>query len=217
MKCVLFASRTTFLNCHSFLDSFLWDLFTLAHFASFFHVDYFTLSTAFITRTCALRIHSWSHLSHDGSYTSTFTSCTFYNCGFICSTDTIAWFAYYLSLNVDFNVFTIVDISQTDFDTLGLWLDSNFLFLSSATSAAAHEHWENIIHPPSTSTTFETFHTMFVICVPLVFIVQNLVCSLNFFELLFNENIFSLNIWLNVLTFSGSPPLSGWSLIANLR
>jgi hypothetical protein len=34
------------------------------------------LATTFVARTCALRIHSWTHLPHDSSHTASFATST---------------------------------------------------------------------------------------------------------------------------------------------
>jgi len=52
------------------------DLLSLANFASFCHVDDFSGATTFVARTCALRVHSWTHLPHDSSHTASLATRT---------------------------------------------------------------------------------------------------------------------------------------------
>jgi len=140
------------------------DLLSLANFASFCHVDHLSLATTFVARTCALRIHSWTHLPHDSSHTASFAASTCLDSWCISSSDTLATWAYPLTININFNCFSIVDISEAYLDMLSNRFNSSLPFCSWASSSTAHEHGKNVIHTScSASTTFKSLHAVFII------------------------------------------------------
>jgi len=147
------------------------DLLSLANLTSFCHVDDLSLATTFVARTCALRIHSWTHLPHDSSHTASFATSTCLDSWCISSSDTIASCAYPLTINLNFDCFSIVDISEAHLDMLSDGFNSSLPFCSWASSSTAHKHGENVIHSSgAASTTFKSFHAVFVIDIPFILV-----------------------------------------------
>lgn len=187
------------------------NFFTLTSFASFSHVNHLSLTIALVARSCWLAVHSWAHLSQNGSHSSSFTSSTSLNSWSISSSNTVAYWADSLSLNINFNSFTIIDVGQRNLNLPGDWFNACFLLLATR-SASSHKHTKDVTHIMSSCTTFKSFHTIFVVCFSLLLIIEDIVGSLNFFELSSKIIGYNSNFW---LTSSGSPPLSGWFLMAN--
>lgn len=107
---------------------------------------------AVVARSCALRVHAWSHLSHDSLHSSSLATRASLDGRGIGSSNTVTSATDSLSLNIDLDLFAVVDISQSDLNVLDDWFDFDLTFLGSTGSASSHEHAEQIVHASSVGT-----------------------------------------------------------------
>ena len=71
---VLFAIWASLVNLNGEFFPIATNFLSLAGLAPLLHVDDLSLTAALVTRLSALRIHTWAHLSENGSHTFSFTS-----------------------------------------------------------------------------------------------------------------------------------------------
>lgn len=158
------------------------DFFALASFASFFHVDHFTLTTTVVTWTSGLRVHTWTHLSHFSNHTSSLAMWTGLDRRRVSTSNSVADIAHSLSVDVNFDFFAIVDICKAHFNLLHDGFHLLFLWGTPWSSTSKHLT-ENVAATTLRSLTFSSFFSVFVVYFSLIFVRKDVVCVLNFLEL----------------------------------
>jgi len=140
MENIFLTIRCTLVNLNLKLLFLLGDLLTLAGFASLGRINALSFTTAFITRTSSLGIHTRSKLHHHSPHTSSFASGTSLNSCSVSSTNTITFCANSVSLDFELCFLPIVQIFECHFHLLNCGLD----LLGSAllTSLASSTHTE---------------------------------------------------------------------------
>lgn len=169
------------------LDDFvvLLDLLALAVLAPFCNIDVFSLPAAIIAGTCGLRVHSWAHLSEHGPHAAALTGCALLDGRGIASSDSIAVRTDALPVDLDFDGGSVVDVGQGDWNFLYNWLYTHFLSLLWP-SASSHEHVEDVVHASGASpasSVLESLQPVLVVGLPLLLVGEDVVGSLDLFEL----------------------------------
>jgi hypothetical protein len=124
-------------------------------------------------------------LTKNRPHSLAFASRASLDCRCISATNTIAGSADALPVDFELDGLSIVDIGQANINLFGLRLDSCLSLLASASTSAAHEHAEDVIHAAATSSaSFESLHSVLIIGFSLILVEKDFVGSLNFFELL---------------------------------
>jgi len=105
------------------IDNFLLlhNLLSIASLALVGVINDLTFTTAVITRTLALRVHSWPELGHFGDDSSTSASSTLLD-GSLFASKTVAFLANTLSVNCNFGCFSIVNLFESTFHWVHHWL-----------------------------------------------------------------------------------------------
>jgi len=184
MNNVLLTLRSSLAHFNFELLSIFLDFLSLAVWAPFFGVNNFSCSVAMFTWSSALRVHSWSHLSHSGFHSSSIAMLTNLDGRRISTTYTIACWANSLSFNVNEDIFSVINIGKGNFYLFCYWFYSHFFLTWWATSSSTGEHAEQIVHSSTLwSAIFSSFFSIFIVQFSFIFISQDIVCILNFLEL----------------------------------
>jgi len=93
---------------------FLDDLLSIANFALVFFVNHFSLTSAIVTRSLRLRVHTGSELDHLGDHTTSLARSTLLDSAFF-TTETIASSADSLSVDSNLGLFAIINFFESDF------------------------------------------------------------------------------------------------------
>lgn len=137
-----------------------------------------------VARACALRVHSRSHLSHDGLHSSSLATRAGLHGRSIGSSHTITGTAEPLSVHIDLDLLSIIDIGKGDLYILDNRLNFNFSLLGTARSASTHKHAEQIVHASSVSTaSLEALFSVLVVGFSFVLVTEDIVGVLDFLEL----------------------------------
>ena len=188
MEGVLAIIRSTLIN-HCVKNFLLFvDLFTFTSCASSGLINDLTLTIAVIARALGLGVHAGSELGHLHDYTTTTASCALLYCAFSASS-ALANLANSLSVHGNFRGLAVENFFKSTFERVhdGLAFLRSATFTAASTSHAKHLLKEaSTTHAAATTTSFfDCFQAVPIVCFTFFTITQNLISLLNFLELCF--------------------------------
>jgi len=156
----------SFVNAELKFLILLFDFLAFTVFALLALVNDFSLSIALVARSSLLSVHARSKLHHSDDDSLSFALGTLLDCFSVCTTDSITFGTCSDSVDIEFYVFTVVEISKSTCHLFNDWFHLHFLGFSRSSSSTKHAS-KHFFKAAATASFSKSFFSVSVIEFPL--------------------------------------------------